>query len=190
MSMNHRSFSEQLHCPRIPVKEIGLKEWAVVIDAIKKGEQLILVRKGGLIEETKEFRLEDTSFYLYPTFEHNTSSPLQEASICCLAHVTDDIELSDGHALEKISSFHIFTDEYAKQHLYWKKTKPLHILIVRAYGLSKPVTIPVLEQYSGCRSWIKLETAIEKVDFIPILDDRDFHNKRMEILRRLGLAVD
>ncbi|UOF90465.1 DUF1802 family protein [Fodinisporobacter ferrooxydans] len=207
MSINHRSFSEQLHCPRIPVKEIALKEWDVVIQAMEAGQQVILVRKGGLIEETKDFRLEDTSFYLFPTFEHQKRELLKSAygpalehslaqalesqrhvTIRSLAHVTDDIELFDSFALKKLSPYHIFRDEYAEQRLNWQKNKPLHILIIRGYRLQSPVAIPVIPQYAGCKSWIRMESMIADNDCIPILDDQEFHRKRLDILRRLGVS--
>jgi hypothetical protein len=208
MSINHRTFSEVLHSPRIPVKEIALKEWDVVIDAIEQGDQILLVRKGGIVEETKEFRLEDTSFYLYPTYLHQNPELVREpysarvdpsdqgalqpeqVDLRLLAHVTDDIELNDEHALKKLLDYHILTEDYANRRLRWKKGKPLHILIIRAYRLSQAISVPVLEQYQGCKSWITLQKRIQGVDCIPVLEDERFHKMRMEVLKRLGLLKD
>ena len=42
-----------------PLSPLSLKEWAVAVKALGEGEQIITIRKGGLYEETREFRLEN-----------------------------------------------------------------------------------------------------------------------------------
>ena len=49
---------------------LALKEWAVVQRSLLEGHQIILLRKGGLIEETGDFDLRARQFLLYPTYEH------------------------------------------------------------------------------------------------------------------------
>src|SRR5947199_10702463 len=56
---------------------IALKEWAVAVEAIARGEQVVLVRKGGIREEAREFRIEHERFLLYPTYEHQREDLLQ-----------------------------------------------------------------------------------------------------------------
>ena len=46
------------------------KEWAVVVDALGRGEQIILLRKGGLREGKGGFQVEQTEFLLFPTLFH------------------------------------------------------------------------------------------------------------------------
>ena len=48
--------------------EHALKEWAVTIAALEAGDQVLIVRKGGIGE--KRFELPHPRFYLFPTFEH------------------------------------------------------------------------------------------------------------------------
>lgn len=48
----------------------ALKEWAVVVRALTEGKQLVTLRKGGIREPGKHFRLEGSRFFLYPTFDH------------------------------------------------------------------------------------------------------------------------
>ena len=38
-----------------PVCRIALKEWAVAVKALDRGEQIMLLRKGGIREEGKDF---------------------------------------------------------------------------------------------------------------------------------------
>lgn len=48
----------------------ALKEWAVTVQALAAGEQLITLRKGGIREEGKHFSVAHRRFFLYPTFDH------------------------------------------------------------------------------------------------------------------------
>jgi len=58
---------------------IAFKEWAVTVRALAEGEQLITLRKGGLRESTKRFRVEHERFFLYPTFDHQRSDLVRES---------------------------------------------------------------------------------------------------------------
>lgn len=49
---------------------IALKEWSIVVEALGSGEQLLLVRKGGIRDPKGAFQLKHREFLLYPTFEH------------------------------------------------------------------------------------------------------------------------
>ena len=207
MTVSSRSFSEHLHSPHLPVKEIALKECAACIDALASGEQLILVRKGGLHEETREFRLEEQSFYLYPTYEHQRADlvkpawrdkvaattegmelPPREVTITHLAHVVDDITVKDdGEILSRLDEFHILTPDYAEKRLQWQSNNPLHILIVRAYQLSEPRTVRVEDEYLGCKSWLFLQEPIENIDLTPVVPDVIFQAERERILMAAGV---
>ena len=57
---------------------VALKEWATVLQAMAHGEQLLLVRKGGLIEPGSGFKLRTQTFVFYPTFEHQAVNYLRE----------------------------------------------------------------------------------------------------------------
>src|SRR5258707_1974053 len=49
---------------------IAFKEWAVTVRALAEGEQLLTIRKGGIREPEKHFKLDYERFFLYPTFDH------------------------------------------------------------------------------------------------------------------------
>jgi hypothetical protein len=51
----------------------AFKEWAVTVRALAEGEQLLTLRKGGVREAAKHFKLEHDRFFLYPTFDHQRS---------------------------------------------------------------------------------------------------------------------
>ena len=57
----------------------ALKEWALVGQALLRGEQLVLIRKGGLIEPgSSGFTVRSPVFLFYPTFEHQTVNYVRE----------------------------------------------------------------------------------------------------------------
>src|SRR5687768_14259909 len=51
---------------------IALKEWAIVCKALEEGKQMLLLRKGGIMEYRKGFEVKHNEFLLYPTFEHQS----------------------------------------------------------------------------------------------------------------------
>ncbi|MDF2713136.1 MAG: hypothetical protein K0R28_61 [Paenibacillus sp.] len=183
---------------------IALKEWAVAIRALSEGRQIVLMRKGGIVEETKEFRLESPSFWLYPTYEHQKPELLKEearpgmaetlkgwspgidlADIACFAEVAADIEVTSQEQLDRIRDFHIWTDRFAEERLKWKRQKPLHVLLLRVYELDTPVRVPILESYSGCKSWLRLEGEFAPGGMKPVVDDERFGQLVRQIERLL-----
>lgn len=176
---------------------VVLKEWAVIIKALLEGKQILLMRKGGIREETKEFQLISDSFFLFPTYEHQKKellkeefrseldetlaewpgSGLQEAPavpIKAYAEVVEDIEIIDKETLGKLHDLHIWTDNFAEERLRWKKTKPLHVLVLRVYRLDEPQLMPQREAYNGCKSWVKLQDEMPLGTMTPVLSDEEF----------------
>ncbi|HEX8464312.1 MAG TPA: DUF1802 family protein, partial [Abditibacterium sp.] len=49
---------------------VALKEWAITCEALAQGRQLVLLRKGGLLDEDGSFSLEHGQFFLLPTYLH------------------------------------------------------------------------------------------------------------------------
>ncbi|MGZ0052525.1 DUF1802 family protein [Brevibacillus gelatini] len=184
-----------------PLSPLSLKEWAVAVKALGEGEQMITIRKGGLYEETREFRLENNLFYLYPTYEHQKrdmvkpeyhhlldatlagwSSEQKTVAIEYFAEVTDDVELMDEARLRALSPHHIWTDNFADVRLHWKKKQPLHILFVRTYRLAQPAIIPIEAAYQGCKSWHDLLVEVPRSAFAPVLTDEEYAQKKAAVM--------
>lgn len=183
---------------------IALREWAVAVKALEEGRQIIVLRKGGIAEETKEFKLESPKFYLFPSYEHQrpnlVKSEEREAvgetqaaaaeladqiRLTAYAEVIEDIEIVDVEALQQLNEFHIWTEDYAEERLKWKRTKPLHVLILRVYQLETPIEIPMRESYGGCKSWLWLED-VSPVRMLPVLNDIEFEQQASAIRNRLN----
>jgi hypothetical protein len=173
---------------------IALKEWAVAIEALRSGRQILIMRKGGIREETRDFQVESDSFYLFPTYEHQKKQlikPLyqheldktlegwsagdQEVTLSCYAELAEDILIDSQEQLAKLADQHLWTEAFAEERLRWKRTQPLHLMLLRVYELNTPVRLPILASYNGCKSWIQLESeALSQAERKPVLDDAAF----------------
>lgn len=183
---------------------IALREWAVAVKALESGRQVIVLRKGGIAEETKEFRLESPRFYLFPSYEHQRPELVvpEAASIVgetqaeaealpgsvrvtSYAEVFDDLEVTDAETLMRLEDLHIWTEDYAEERLKWKKTKPLHVLILRVYRLVEPRTMPMRDAYGGCKSWIALQDVDAEAPMKPVLGEDEFRRRAEEVRNRI-----
>ena len=82
---------------------IAFKEWAVTVRALAEGEQLLTLRKGGIREPERHFTLEHDRFFLYPTFDHQSSELVRASHQPELERALEEGVWSDGepppHAL-------------------------------------------------------------------------------------------
>src|SRR5881296_3308252 len=75
---------------------IALKEWAVTVRALAEGEQLLTLRKGGIRETNRHFRLEHDRFFLYPTFDHQRNDLVRASHRPELSRALEEGVWADG----------------------------------------------------------------------------------------------
>jgi hypothetical protein len=183
-----------------------LKEWAVTVRALERGDTALVVRKGGIGE--KAFAVKDSRFLLLPGYEHQRpellkpeyrellkeipdlmdDGPLRFTSF---AEVKGAYEISEPESLVAIDPHHMWTPEYAESRFKWRPKKPLTVLVLRAYLLPGPVELPYSEAYAGCKSWIELEQRVSTAGARPVLEDEPFERfvaPALEALRGLEPA--
>lgn len=185
---------------------IALKEWAVTVVALDRGDQVLMLRKGGIREDGRHFRVEHDGFFLYPTYFHEAEALLKPGSqplfaeamrdeddalvtLRLWAEVAEVLEISEAPAVEALEPFHIFTSEFAAKRAYWKPRHPLNVMLLRCYRLQQPQALPVMPEYAGCKSWVKLIEEYPVGVATPVLTDREFDHKVGEIRAALGQAV-
>ena len=187
--------------------QMALKEWAITCEAIGRGEQILLLRKGGIHEDGKDFRVIHREFLLYPTYEHQKADLLraehQPALESLLERPRDDKQISFAHfavaeevleveeqdRVDDLAPHYIWTTDYAQSRLRWKPMLPLSVMLLRAYRLEAPVTVPWLPEYSGCTSWVEVLTDVPLGRVEPVLSDAGFRAQVDAIKGSLGLAV-
>lgn len=181
----------------------ALKEWAVACEALGRGEQIVLLRKGGIREEHREFRVEHDEFLLFPTYEHQRADLVKPAARAAFAALTEDrradgveprywarvaaaFEVTESAQLEAVAALHLWSEAYALERLRWKPRKPLHLLALRVYRLAESVRLPMLAEYGGCKSWLTLAEPVVVEGARAVLDDAAFAQQLEAVRSALG----
>jgi hypothetical protein len=184
----------------------ALKEWAVAVEALERGETALVIRKGGIRE--KAFAVAKRRFLLLPGYEHQRPEllkPEYRKLLREIPNLTDDgpllftsfaevrgaYEISEPESLETIGPHHMWAPEYAESRFKWRPKKPLTVLVLRTYVLPEPVELPYSEAYEGCKSWIELAEPVPTAGARPALDDEAFDrlvSPALEALRELEPA--
>lgn len=162
----------------------ALKEWAVVVQALLEGEQILDIRKGGLHEEGRHFTVQSTRAWLYPTVEHQhaellkppyrrwvestqAQAPADRAiRIEGWADVVAAATITEPEVLDALDGKVVWSREYVESRFRWKSRDPLHIVALRVHRLDEPITVPFREEYGGCTSWVNL-TGLPSPDSVP-----------------------
>ena len=183
----------------------ALKEWAVLVEALAQGKQLLLIRKGGIHDPETAFQLEEREFFLYPTLEHQQEDYVRpefrdlfsteasaegekqppRVSLQVYAGVAYEKRVKDPLALAGLEKFHIWSRHFLEERSRYKPELPIWILVLRAYRLPQPVQQIVRPEYAGCKSWVVLDREISLEGAQPVLDNRRFRTALEEINSRL-----
>lgn len=177
----------------------ALKEWALACELLREGRQILLMRKGGIREEEGRFVPRYTEFFLFPTYEHQNATLLQEAyrarlheigltspdrhtvSLNAYAVVTDIYLAKNESQVVAAAPFHIWNSEYVRQRFDFNPYDPLYLLVLRVYSLPQPLTLPWSKAYEGCRSWLVLEKRLPIEGAVPALSPTDFEERRQQL---------
>ena len=184
---------------------VAFKEWAVIIDALGRGEQILIFRKGGISEGLGGFQIEHPEFLLFPTLFHQQRESVLPAAqnrfdeiaktfptpdvlrLEFFARVVDWRNLDSLAAAERLRGEHCWRDQVVAERFDWGKSKNIFALAVRVFRLAKPVELPNLPGYGGCKSWIELAQPISTDDAVPVLDDVEFAEKLAKIQSALSV---
>ena len=173
----------------------ALKEWAVVCKALEEGRQILLLRKGGIMEYRQGFEVKHDKFLLFPTFEHQSKESIQpdylsilyrvlqntptngKNKITSYAQVADIKEVSDKSILRKLEKYHIWNDRYVNIRMNYNSKRPMNIILLRVYKMDNPIEVDVKSEWAGCTSWIPIEFPVHSNndDRQPVLEDRRFN---------------
>jgi hypothetical protein len=185
----------------ISATHIALKEWAVVCDQLLSGAQIVLLRKGGILEQKKGFQIEHETFFLYPNTEHQSREQLKpefharldsygpparesgKISIAGYGRVVDIVKCADPAKLRALEPFSCWTQALFDMRINYKPEKPNFIVTVRAYRLPQPVEVAYHPDYAGCHSWVPMKQELSLAGGTPVLNDIDFERRRQEILK-------
>jgi hypothetical protein len=163
---------------------IAFKEWAGVCDALARGDQTIIVRKGGISERGGPgvFVPEYGEFWLYPTGVHQAQQGLRMAappgrpidegfvSIRALARVERVGLVRDEATLPALEEFHVLNEETVRKRFHYR-SPGLWVLAARIWRREPAFAIMATMQHAGCKTWVNLDEALPTAGLVPALAD-------------------
>ncbi len=181
----------------------ALKEWAAVIRALETGRQILLLRKGGILEQSNKnrFDIKYNEFLFFPTYLHQSRGELKpeahenlepvatepaQVSITAAGVVTDIIKVQSREQIDRIDAHHIWTGSLIDMRFNYKPQNPLYLVLIRAYRLHQPMMLANTPEYAGCKSWVPLEQSVATGGALPVLDDLKYEHLRQLLLAALN----
>lgn len=182
----------------------ALKEWSSICGALAAGRQSLTLRKGGIEEESGEFRPEHSQFLLFPNSEHEKANALRPEDQVFLSQTPDTKDqiifslyaeclhaqpIPSKKVAQALSNLTIWTREYIGERFDLYPQKPLSLLVLRIYRLPEPLVQKRDPSYAGCRSWVPLVNppAIPR-NLEPVLSDESFQKVLRPIQKDLGTS--
>ncbi len=181
----------------------ALKEWAVLADALARGEIVALVRKGGIRERRAGFSVRHERFLIYPTYFHEkpdelaprfrarlTSTPPTAPTpglidVSLVATVRAVWRVTELERLRAIESAHGLAWSAVESRFRYRDEPRVHVVAVEVARLPRIVHVPEARRYLGCVSWVELDEAVDVSTAAPVLGASDLNAR----LRALGAAL-
>jgi hypothetical protein len=184
---------------------IAFKEWALICEAMGRGEQSVILRKGGIAEGKGGFGFDHPEFYLFPTWFHgqlekvripNAVLPVQDPKRVTLAHVAalewsgriENLEL-----VRRLNALHVLDDSLIEERFMYDTGSGslggsgINVAFVRVFRINPPVLLPMEKAFGGCRSWIELPE-IEPTALVSVLSDEEHESRKSHFSEILGIS--
>ena len=65
------------------------------------------------------------------------------------AEVAASWTITDPRTVAELSPYYVWTTDYAEKRLAWKRRHPLHVVLLRAYRIPRPVTVRVKDEFAA-----------------------------------------
>jgi len=180
---------------------IALKEWSATCRALELGRQIILLRKGGLLDAEGTFDLEHSGFWFAPTKWHQDTRLLKSEHQDLLkatppakgvlplrawARVEKSWAVSFEES-EKLSRLnHIWSNSYLDSRWNYQPERPIFCIALRVWKTPLEISVPMKVEYSGCRSWIEMHQSLSLQNLEPAVNDTEFFGALEQVERVLG----
>lgn len=177
----------------------AFKEWTLICDALGRGTQSLIIRKGGIAEGREGFRFKHADFLLFPTLFHEQVSklklpadtPLPAAApdgqhvIELAAHVEWTRDVTDWATVQALAPFHLWSEAEIEKRFRQDDQPGVSVAMVRISRLAEPHRFPDSPKYGGCRSWIEVPDPAGATP-VPVLDEAAFAEQERAIRAVLG----
>jgi hypothetical protein len=189
------------------VERVALKEWAVLIEAMARGDLIAMIRKGGIRERRAGFDVRHHRFLLYPTFFHEklneldarfhptlesvhaNTPPQGTIELRYIANVAAVWQVTELERLRAIDAEHGLTWGAVESRFRYRDDPRVHVVAVRLAKLESGVSLPEVRRYTGCVSWVKLDQDIEVGGATPVMAEDIFAARMRALEHALGASV-
>src|SRR6476620_10435840 len=114
------------------MQSVGFKEWALVCEALGRGEQSILLRKGGISEGRDGFGFRYPEFFLFPTWFHEQVGKVRMADakipverdghieIRYFAKLAAQRQITSWEEAAALAPFHVLSEAVVRERFEYK----------------------------------------------------------------------
>jgi len=170
----------------------AFKEWKIVCDVLERGDQAIVLRKGGISEGKLGFQWLHDDFFLFPTYFHeqvaqlrpgavDPSIPLPDGEpetveIRLFAQIIETRRLTSLDAALDLEPLHVWSRQVVEERFLWGDAPGLSLAFLRVFRLERPWLLAQRASFGGCRSWLGLPAneglpADWRETMVPVLSD-------------------
>jgi hypothetical protein len=171
------------------MESIGFKEWSLVCNALGRGTQSVILRKGGIAEGRRGFSFRYREFFLFPTLFHeqvakvritsaDIPAPGNTIAIRWYAKVERAQRINSVAIAEALAPLHILSIEVVRERFGYKGDG-LNVAFVRVFEVSPVRVLQNEKRFAGCRSWIDLPSSPE-MKMQAVIDDVTHEKLRSE----------
>ena len=176
------------------MKSIGFKEWAIVCEALGRGRQTIIIRKGGIAEGRDGFSFRHDEFFLFPTSFHEAADKVRETDLMMPPPNDAEVEvrffarldqcrvITAWDVAESLAPLHILRPEVVRERFDYEEAPGVHVALVRVFRVSPNWRFANEKRFGGCRSWVDLPDAPAGLQLEPVLADAEHDRRRREFL--------
>jgi hypothetical protein len=170
----------------------AFKEWHVIVEALGAGEQILILRKGGMAEGRRGFEMKAERFWLFPTHFHEQLAQTKPAAkkffgrlppetgrigLRHFAEVVRQAFISDWAAIARLDPFHLWSEKTIRERFNWAKPPGLHAFAVRVQRVKHPLWLDLTPEMSGCKSWVDVPSDFTAHASEPVLADENFSHR-------------
>lgn len=184
---------------------VALKEWALVCEALGRGDQSVLLRKGGIAEGSKGFGFDHPEFYLVPTWYHGQIDKVRIPSAVLPEHDPDCIvishvafpewtgRISDPETVRRLEPLHVLDRAVIEERFAYDTEagslggRGIQVAFVRMFRMEPARTLPMQKSYRGCRSWIELPDGVPST-LVSVISDEEHARRKSDFCHIIGVS--
>lgn len=184
---------------------VAFKEWALVCEALGRGDQSVILRKGGVSEGKRGFGFDHPEFHLFPTWYHGQLEkiripgavlPVQDRERVSLSH-TVTVEWSgrvpDLEAALRLEPLHVLDQSVIRERFVYDTDSGslggigIHVAFVRVFRIEPSLVLPMDKAFGGCRSWIELPENAPSA-LVSVLSNEEHERRKALFSGLLGVS--